>query len=369
MSTTAAADPDQLVGLVRRASMLEALREGSLRREELEQRVDVSTTTFYRHLNWLRDQGTVVESTDGIVLTRAGEILAKEVARFETTVLTALCLTGGNRDVLLDLVGHAPGLEALATGPHDRRELERHLDVSRTTVYRFTRTFEELGVAGKRDGRYALTAAGTEVATAVATFDTRVRTALRLEPVLEAVSGTTPAFDLDAFADATVTTTEHGDAHSPVNRCIRLIQETDSLRAVDVNSIVPLYLGDLQRRIVDGMETETIIMPEVVANILVEYPDRCIEACESGYLTSYLHEDLSYSLVVLDDRVGIGVRDRDARTLQMFVDTDSPGAREWAEAVFESYRANATRMDGFTPWSFRRAMERLSFGSVGTVDR
>jgi predicted transcriptional regulator len=369
MTTTLATDPDRIVDIIRRLPMLEELHRGPLCREELERHLDVSSTTCYRYTNWLADRGLVEESSEGITLTRVGEVITEEVVRFETAVTTALQLAESDRDLLLDVVRHAPGLEALATDPHDRRELERKLDVSRTTSYRFTRSFEEVGVMEKSHGRYALTAAGEEIASAVATFETRVRTALRLEPVLEAVSGTTPAFDLEAFADATVTTTGYGDAHSPVNRCIRLLQATDSLRAVDMNSIAPLYLGDLVQLVVEGMVTENIQTPEAIANILAEYPDKCIEACERGNVTVYLRDDLPYSLVVLDDRVGIGVRDRDARTLQMFVDTDSPGAREWAEAVFESYKRDAVEMTGFSPWAFRRAMERGSFDVAEATDR
>jgi len=369
MATTFSADPDRLVDVVRRLPVLEELRRGALPRKELERRLDVSSTTCYRYTNWLADGGLVEESSEGFALTRLGEVITEEVTRFEATVLGALGLAENDRDLLLDIVRYAPGLDALATGPCDRRELEHRLGISRTTSYRLTRTFEDAGVVGKRDGTYALTAAGEEVAMAVAALETTVRTALRLEPVLDAVSGTTPAFDLGAFADATVTTTEHGDAHSPVNRCIQLLQGTGSLRAVDMNSIAPLYLGDLVQLVVEGMETENVQTPDAIANILAEHPDKCIEACERGNVTVYLHDDLPYSLVILDDRVGIGVRDRDSRTLRAFVDTDSPGAREWAEAVFESYRANAAEMDGFSPWAFRRAMERMSPDIAGATDR
>jgi predicted transcriptional regulator len=369
MATTLSTDPDRLVDVVRRLPMLEALRRGPLRREELERRLDVSSTTCYRYTNWLADGGLVEESSEGFALTRLGEVITEETARFETTVTRALGLAESDRDLLLDVIRYAPGLDALATGPRDRRDLERRLDVSRTTSYRFTRSFEEMGVVEKSGGKYALTPAGESVAMAVSALETTARTAFRLEPVLDAVSGTTPAFDLGAFADATVTTTESGDAHSPVNRCIKLLQGTGSLRAVDMNSIAPLYLGDLVQLVVEGMETENVQTPEAIANILAEHPDKCIEACERGNVTVYLHDDLPYSLVILDNRIGIGVRDRDARTLRTFVDTDSPGAREWAEAVFESYRANAVEMDGFSPWTFRRAMERLSPDIAETTDR
>ena len=369
VNNTQATHSDQLTGAIKRISVLEELHQDSLCRGELERCLDVSTPTFYRYLNWLKDRGLIQESTDEITLTKMGEILLDEITRFETTVLTALQNAENDRDLLLDIIRHKSGLEALTNHPRDRRELERQLDVSRTTSYRFTRSFEKVGVIEKSEGKYALTAAGDEVVAAVDALETTAQTAIRLEPVLEVVDDTAYAFDLEAFAGATVTTTDQGDAHSPVNRAIALLQETDSLRAVDMNSIAPIYLSDIQQLIIEGMETINIQTPEAIANILVEYPEKCIEACESGNVTVLLHEGLPYGLLILDDRVGIGIRDEDSRTLQMFVDTDSSGAREWAEAVFESYKANSVEMVGFSPWTFRRAMERLSPDHAVTVDR
>ena len=136
------------------------------------------------------------------------------------------------------------------------------------------------------------------------------------------------------------------------------------MRCIDSNSIVPLYISDIQERIVDGLEAEDILAPSVVANVLAEYPGKCIEACRSGHLTVHLHEELPYGLAIFDDRVGIGVRNEETRTLQMFVDTDSPAVREWAETVFESYRSEAIRMERFGPRGFKSAIESGQFDSV-----
>lgn len=360
IARTLAPDSDQLIDIVKRSSVLEALHRETLRREELERSLDVSSATYYRYINWLCDSDLAEESSDGITLTAAGDAITEELSRLETTALTTLQWSEKDNDLLLDVIRYAPGLEALVNGPRDRRELERQLDVSKTTSYRFTRSFEDSGLLEKSANGYALTPAGKKLREAVTTFERNVRTAVRLGPVLEAMGETAPAFDIEAFADATLTTTQHGDPYSPVSRCLELLNETDTLRGVYMGAITPLYLSDIGQHIVGGMDTVNIASPERVAETLAEAPAKCLEVCTSGHFTVYLHDNLSYSLVILDDRVGIGVLQTDRRRVQMFVDTDSPEAREWAEAVFEAHKAEAVKMEEFTPWGVRRAVERGS---------
>lgn len=359
---------DLIIGVIKHLPMLEELRLDARSREELERRLGVSSATYYRYINWLNDRGMVEESSEEVALTTFGEVIAGEVIRFERSVLATMQRSERARDLLLEVVRYAPGLEALANGPRGRRDLERRLDVSKTTSYRFSRSFEDLGLIERSEGGYALTTVGEELRDEIAAVQSTVRTAVRLGPALEAVGDTTPAFDLEAFADATVTTAEHGDPHSPMSRCIELLEQTETLRGVYTGAIIPLYISDTGDRIVDGMDTVTVGSPERVADALAEAPGKCLDVCASGHLTIYLHDDLSYGLVILDDRVGIGVLKPDTGRLQMFVDTDATEALEWAEAVFESYKAEAVRMEGFSPWEVRRAAERGSL-DVSTFNR
>lgn len=91
--------------------------------------------------------------------------------------------------------------------------------------------------------------------------------------------------DAEAFADATVTSAERGDPYSPVARFVTLVQETEKLHGFDVDGIAPLYMEEIKDRIVSGMKTEDLVLPEAAKNTLDEYPEKCMEACMSGYLT------------------------------------------------------------------------------------
>lgn len=368
MDTTHAADADLLASVVRRLPMIEALQSGPLCREELQRRLDVSSPTVYRYANWLEERGLIEESSEGLALTAAGETTAEAVSRFETTVQRTLQQPESGRDLLLGIIRHAPGLDSLSDGPRDRREIERELDVSKTTGYRITRSLENLGLIEKTGGRYALTAAGEVVRAAAATLETTVETATRVGPVLEAVREITPTLDPGALAGATVTTPDRGDVYSLVNRFIALVDGTDLLRGVDVDSIAPLYIKDLRQRLVDGMKLEVVLRPRVVATILAELPDEVLDACRSGNVDPYLHGDPPCSVAIFDDRVAIGAREGDETTFPICVDTDSPAVREWAETVFESARDEAVPMEEFSPWSLQRAMERESFDAAEAVD-
>ncbi|MBX0325596.1 winged helix-turn-helix domain-containing protein [Halomicroarcula sp. F13] len=260
-------------------------------------------------------------------------------------------------DLLIDLIRRSPLLEELQQDALDRAELQDRLAVSRATCHRHTRTLDELGVIERVDSHFQLTEAGWLLTDALTTFKRDARSAVQLAPVLDAVGDAPGEIDAKAFADATVTSAERGDPYSPVARFITLVRETEALRGLDMDAIAPLYMDEIQKRIVGGMETEDITHPGAVKDSLDGYPDKCMEACASGYLTVQLYDDLPFGLAIFDDRVGIGVCEQGTRNLRVFVDTDSPAVREWAESVYEVYESEAILLEEYTQQGFREAIE------------
>lgn len=248
-------------------------------------------------------------------------------------------------DALVTVVRRAPALAALADGPMDRGDLQEHLDVSRPTVHRLTRALDDEGLLERVDGEYVLTPLGEVVADRVAAFERDVTAARRIGGLLGVVREAPVEFDVRPFADATVTHAEPGNPYAPVSRFIDLVVETETLRGMDPASINPLHVDDLHRAIVAGMETDAIFQPDVVTELLENNPDRAQAAFESGNLTLRTLDDIPFGLTLCDDRVGVGVYEQEMGMLELYVDTDAPGAREWAEAVFEEYRAAAEPLD------------------------
>lgn len=359
MQDQAIAETDLFIEIVKRFPVLDALRRKPRDREELGRRLDVSTATTYRLSGWLGKKGLIEESDSVFTLTVLGEVIADAAFTFETDVRTVLGPATTTPDLLIGLIRHSPILEALREESLDRREVEQCLDMSRATSHRHTKSLAEKDLIERPDGEFTLTDLGEIVTDAVSTFETNTRMVLCLAPVLEAVHDTTPDFDIGIFADATVTSAEHGDAYGPMTRFVSLFQETETLRGFDTLSIAPTYMEEFHQRILNGMETEVIDPPEVAADIMDNYPEKCVEVCVSEYFTHWLCDDLPYGLVIFDERAGIGVRDADTRTVWAFVDTDAPAAREWAETVYESYRQEAVRLEHFTKTGFKEAMATL----------
>lgn len=350
-------ETDLFIELIKRFSVLDAVRGAPLDRDELGERLDVSTATTYRLTGWLDKRGLIEESDGAFALTALGEVVAEEVSTFEAAVRAVLGPT--TLDLLTDLIRHAPMLCALDEGPLYRREVEQRLDVSKATSHRFTRSLTEKGLVERSEAGFVNTESGEVIADAASTFESNTRMAFCLGPVLEAIYDTTPEFDIEIFADATVRSTDHGDFFGPMTRCVSLFQGTETFRGFDTASIAPAYMEEFNHRILNGMETEVIDPPEVAADIMDNYPEKCVQVCVSEYFTHWLHDDLPFGLVIFDERVGIGVRDADSRTLRAFVDTNSEAAREWAEAVYESYKKEAVRLEHFTKPGLREAMTSM----------
>lgn len=368
MNTTRMGDSDLLADVLDYSDVLTELRGEPLSREEIAKCLDVSSSTSYRYANRLEEMDLVAESGEEIHLTPLGETIASELATFETAVQQSLRPGGDTQEKLLDLLRHSPGLQALSRRPLDRRELEDRLGVSDSTGYRITRSLEEAALIEKENGRYTITPTGREVLEAVSEFEANVRTAVRLGPVMEVIRETTPEVPLDAFADATVTDV-HGYTYNPQIRYLELLEETETFRGIGTESIVPSFFVDIREHVMDGMEMEILWTPETVAKHLAKWPEHVIDVCHKDNVSVYLHDAVRFDLAMFDNRIGIGTPDAETGVCRVFVDTDSPAARTWAETVYESYKAEAVFLQRFEPTSLQRAVEKMRGGEAPHVEQ
>lgn len=249
-------------------------------------------------------------------------------------------------DLLGDVVRHGPVLEALLGEPMDRPEIEARLGVSRATSHRFTRWLDDQGLVEKRDGLFHLTGRGQTVAEEVLRFEANVRTAHRLSPLLEAVCDDHQEFVVEPFLDATVTTADPDDPYRPVERFVSLVRDSATFRGFNTTHMAPLVLGDFHDELFASTDSEIVYLPDTVETLFETYPDRAHAAIEAGHLTLRARDDLPYGLAIFDDRVGIGGYDDATGVMQVFVDTDDPIAREWAERVYASVKADSEPIVG-----------------------
>jgi predicted transcriptional regulator len=252
-------------------------------------------------------------------------------------------------DLLGDVVRHGPVLEALREGSLDRRGIEERLDVSRATSHRLTRWLDERDLVEKADGRLRLTGAGEALADEVLRFEANVRTVHRLAPLLDLVCADHQEFVVEPFVDATVTVAAPEEPYRPVERFLSLVADSATFSGFNTTHMAPLVLGEFHRQVFEETDTEMIYLPHVAEKLFETYPERAREAVERGHLALRTREDLPYGLAVFDERVGIGGYDERTGLMQVFVDTDSPIAREWAERVYTSVRADSEPLDAVDP--------------------
>ncbi len=244
-------------------------------------------------------------------------------------------------DLLGTLIRHTPALEALREGPKDRRELEAALDVSRATSHRMTRWLAEQGYVEKADGRFRLTGHGEMIADETLRFEANVRTARELEPLLDVICEDHQEFVLEPFVDATVTVATPEDPYSPVERFLSLAGASETFRGFNTTHMAPLAIGQFHEQVFEATDTEIIYLPGAVEKLVESYPDAATEAVESGHLTLRTRDDLPYGLALFDDRVGIGGYDAETGQMRVFVDTDGPIARQWADRVYRAVKADS----------------------------
>lgn len=109
--------------------------------------------------------------------------------------------------------------------------------------------------------------------------------------------------------------------------------------------MAPLVLGEFHQQVFEETDTEIIYLPHIVEKFFETYPERAREAIDRGHLTLRTRDELPYGLALFDERVGIGGYEETTGLMQVFVDTDAPIAREWAERVYASVRADSNPLD------------------------
>lgn len=240
-----------------------------------------------------------------------------------------------------EAVKRADALAALRDDPKDRATLMAALDVSRTTIHRIVRTLEAQELLEQDGHEFHLTALGRTVADEVSTYRRRLRTARRLQPLLETIDDEAVAFDVGPFEDATVTAMAPSNPYAPVARFMELLRDSETLRGFDTTTVAPVFVDEIRDQILGGLETDVVYLPGVARDVVESYPDGVAAAVESGRLTLSMHDDLPFGLAIFDDRVGLGGYDGETGMLRVFVDTDDPTAREWALDRYREYRATA----------------------------
>lgn len=237
-------------------------------------------------------------------------------------------------------------LEVLDTGAHAPRELAGATDIPRSTLRRILTELEERGWAERSlDGEYDLTATGEHVA---AETDRYVGALDAIDALGDAV-GWLPNDELTVglhrFSEATILGAEPNDVVGADTRLIELTQDAEEFYCLtNTAGTVGLETKMRERYTEAGMTVESVMTPAEIS-IYLDDPERAAqwrEYVEAGGPV-YRHEGpIPANVVVVDETVFVGDRHLEAVGL---IECSDAAVRSWAVELFDSFKAEAERLD------------------------
>ena len=242
--------------------------------------------------------------------------------------------------------GHRiPTLTALIDRSRSRSELCELTGVSPSTIRRTLDEFEDRNWIQKDDYQYTVSPLGAAVASGMNDLVDQVETGQKLRDVWKQLPAVVVEFSLGA--GSTVTRAEHDAPYRPLNRYRALFRESNRFRFVGFDvGIYEACKDEFEQRTLDGLETEIIDPPSVARYMITTYPERCAALLDRDNMTVLLHDDVPlYGLCLFDDHIAVCVYNLDGGGMRALIDTDSQNAREWAESVYATYKAEARPLD------------------------
>jgi predicted transcriptional regulator len=242
-------------------------------------------------------------------------------------------------------------LQALAEDAHTRSELVDASGSSRPTVSRILSAFDERGWIRERNGLYEATPLGTMVAAAFDSLESATETAQHLDDLLPYLPVDTMDFDLRHLRDATIVRQSSGDPLAPIRYGIELIRS--SSRAYGVSRALLPEMVNVGADTVEEHGLDISIVADIHA---FQQP---AQAADAGYrdaidrfasddrIDLYAHADVPHIVGVLDDDVVVLATD-DRGVVHATIVSDHPVVREWADGLYETYRADAVPVDATT---------------------
>ncbi|WP_135821534.1 helix-turn-helix transcriptional regulator [Halostella litorea] len=227
----------------------------------------------------------------------------------------------------------------------DKATLAEDLSVSRSTVDRALRELEGAGFVTRADGEYTASATGRLAARSYREFVGSVEALRDAAPVLAALPPEAPV-SLDLLRGATVRLAEPPTPFRPVERLTDLVTDATEFRGLSAAVTAPETVERISAAAVEGdLRVEMVLADHVADQLRATHPEVVRAAGGGAAFDLYETDTVPFGLAVAHD-------DGDAHAvlaaygpdseLRGIVVNDAPAAVDWADAVFEEYRATAT---------------------------
>ena len=247
-----------------------------------------------------------------------------------------------NIDEFVGLTRRWPVLDALRTGPLDRRDLQERVDVSRPTIHRQLRSLRDAGLVTKRNGKFALSPVGELAATEFSRLFEVMDNVSTLGQVVPWLPVAEFDFEFDRLRQAEVTLPRRNDPFAPTRRMLRTIHGADHIRMVTY-TFLPEGDPAARRCFVEEGQIFEGVLDSTLVNSLLEDPASAAhlrELLERGARISIAPEQVPFILTIADEQVFLGAIGDDGSPRGLIV-TDDEVIRAWAEETVEAYLARA----------------------------
>lgn len=237
-------------------------------------------------------------------------------------------------------------LDALRSGPLEKRAVVERVAVSRSTVDRGLHDLLSAGLAAERSDGYAVTVAGRVLLETYERALSTARDVARTTPALSVLPPDAPV--APAFLDGCeVVPAEEPAPQRPAARMDDYVRAADRIRCLGRAHTSP-EANELFRERIERDDVEVTL---VLERPLFEYVVDDLDWAELVYgdddLTTYVVDTLPYGLFVFREdgesrACLLAYDDRGSPSLRALLVNDSPAAVAWAEEVFERYRRRGT---------------------------
>jgi len=228
-------------------------------------------------------------------------------------------------------------LEAISdTQPVPATELEGAVDSSVSTINRVVSGFERESLLERTSEGIVMTEAGALLRSETERFIETVDTASDLQPLLTTLTDAPLEFDTDWIFESTVTRATPTNPYAPLLRYSELFAGAEEKRLVGDQFVVPKQgVETAMEEIGESVHCTCVWSPEAVDRMAEQFPDMMAWSAQRENLTARVAADVALDLALFDDHLLVYGFD-DSGIISVLVDTDTPAALEWGDAVFET---------------------------------
>lgn len=238
-------------------------------------------------------------------------------------------------------------LEALSDErSHSRDELMATVEVSRPTLARILDDLERRAWITQHGQDSRITSLGAWVLEEFTDLLDTMDTAEQLRDVTRWFPAEDTDFDVvRRLRDAEIVFATESDPMAPIRRSGEQVRTGTRLRFLTTQVTVS-YLVTVRESVVENdLTVDGVVTPDVFETLTddADMAVICTDLYDSEHVTLFVTVDRPPILQLVDGDVGIGLIDA-ASTPRGLVLTDDRVVLEWAEEIFESYRADAARV-------------------------